>query len=175
MRKIKGNIYNENYIDMDTNQGHNLIIYDYSIDNKNDKLFIGEIIDNTIDAKALINCLNEIANYNISGSHQIFACSLIKHGISKKTFENVNFSKQGYNFIFNKDLSVLNYSPKIDYSDENFIEKLKEIVIIDYIRKSFCSIGDNLGSYPLEYYQETEDYLEIGKQKCLTYPNVANN
>lgn len=170
MNKIKGNIYNENYIDIDTNQTHNLIIYDYSINDKTDKLFVGEIIDNNINIQELIDCLNKIADYNVNRNNPMFACDWIRSGKNKKLFEKVNFSKQGYSFIFSQDLSVLNCDPKIDSYEGNFLEKLKEIVIIDYIARRFSSIGDNnFGVHPLDYYENDAEYPEIGQQKCLTY------
>ncbi len=176
MNKIKGKIYNENYVDIDTNQKHNLIIYDYSINDKTDKLFVGEIIDNNIDIQELIDCLNKIADYNVNRKIPMFAGDLIRFGKNKKLFEKVNFSKQGYNFIFNKDLSVLNCDPKTDPYEGDFLEKLKEIVIIDYIARRFSSIGDNnLGVHPLDYYENDAGYPEIGVQKCLKYPNAVKS
>ncbi len=65
MNKIKGKIYNENYVDIDTNQKHNLIIYDYSINDKTDKLFVGKIIDNNINIQDLIDFLIKFANVPI--------------------------------------------------------------------------------------------------------------
>ncbi len=174
MNKIEGNIYTESCINIDTNKAHNLLIYEYSINNnKKQKMFVGEIVDDNVDTKELLFCLNKVVNCNVNDSLPIFACSWIKYGINKNLFLSVNFSKKGYNFIFNKDLNILNCEFKRDiyYSSIDFNNNLNEQVIIDYTSKRFCSIGDNLNSYPLDYYVDSKEHTEISGQKCLTYQN----
>lgn len=175
MNNIKGNVYTENYSDIDTNQKHNLIIYNYSIgDKEKDEIVIGEILDNNINTSNLINCLNKIIDCHINRNIQMFACSYIKMAKSTNLFENINFSKNGYDFIFNGNMEIFNNTKKLNYSEEDdndFLTKLEEIVIIDHTSKRFSSIGFNQFFYPLNYYEDNEQLPKTKKEKCLTYQN----
>ncbi len=175
MNNIKGNVYTENYSDIDTNQKHNLIIYNYSIgDKEKDEIVIGEILDNNINTSDLTDYLNKIINCYINRSIQILVCSYIRMAKKANLFANINFSKKGYDFIFNGNMEVFNNTKKLNYSEEDeddFLAKLEEIIIIDHTSKRFSSISPNPPFYPLNYYEDNEQLPKTKKEKCLTYKN----
>ena len=77
MKKIKNEkIFTETYLNVDTNSKHNLLIYEYSINNiKNYNIVIGEVTGNFDN---LISYLKRIIYLKVTNSHPLFICSCIK-------------------------------------------------------------------------------------------------
>ena len=99
MKKIKNEkIFTETYLNVDTNSKHNLLIYEYSINNiKNYNIVIGEVTGNFDN---LISYLKRIIYLKVTNSHPLFICSCIKDAKENNAFDNIKFSYDGYNLLF---------------------------------------------------------------------------
>lgn len=147
--KITDGVFNlDSYVNVDTNISHNLLVYNYKVNGKSGyNMVIGEVYD---DSEILINYLEKIMNLRLTNSHLILVYSYIKMANDKDLFSKINFSKDGYDLLFNYD----GFNNKFK---SILCKKLKDI-IIDPISKRFSSIGDKEVSFEtLDYYQNLDN------------------
>lgn len=159
MKKIKNEkIFTETYLNVDTNSKHNLLIYEYSINNiKNYNIVIGEITGNFDN---LISYLKRIIYLKVTNSHPLFICSCIKDAKENNAFDNIKFSYDGYNLLF----AEKNY----DEIYKNLSNNLKSI-IVDPTSKRFSSIKYKDVFYPISHFEELENI------NVKQYQKVINN
>ncbi len=159
MKKIKNEkIFTETYLNVDTNSKHNLLIYEYSINNiKNYNIVIGEVTGNFDN---LISYLKRIIYLKVTNSHPLFICSCIKDAKENNAFDNIKFSYDGYNLLF----AEKNY----DEIYKNLSNNLKSI-IVDPTSKRFSSINNNCTFYPISHFEELENI------NVKQYQKVINN
>lgn len=159
MKKIKNEkIFTETYLNVDTNSKHNLLIYEYSINNiKNYNIVIGEVTGNFDN---LISYLKRIIYLKVTNSHPLFICSCIKDAKENNAFDNIKFSYDGYNLLF----AEKNY----DEIYKNLSNNLKSI-IVDPTSKRFSSIKYKDVFYPISFFEELENI------NVKQYKKVINN
>lgn len=159
MKKIKNEkIFTETYLNVDTNSKHNLLIYEYSINNiKNYNIVIGEVTGNFDN---LISYLKRIIYLKVTNSHPLFICSCIKDAKENNAFDNIKFSYDGYNLLF----AEKNY----DEIYKNLSNNLKSI-IVDSTSKRFSSIKYKDVFYPISFFEELENI------NVKQYQKVINN
>ena len=159
MKKIKNEkIFTETYLNIDTNSKHNLLIYEYSINNiKNYNIVIGEVTGNFDN---LISYLKRIIYLKVTNSHPLFICSCIKDAKENNAFDNIKFSYDGYNLLF----AEKNY----DEIYKNLSNNLKSI-IVDPTSKRFSSINNNCTFYPISHFEELDNI------NVKQYQKVINN
>ena len=145
----------DDYMDLDTKNIHHLIIYKYK---KNDNvgyhnLVIGEVLEND---PLLVEFLQNIIDMRKTNSHLLFIYSCIKAAKEKNLFENINFSKDGYNFIFPTGCHSLLENCRNNIST----------IIIDPITKRFSSIFyDDEPFKPISYFEnETFEHGKVLKK-----------
>ena len=157
-----GKFYTDKYVNVDTNIEHNLLIYEYSINNNHGyNIVIGEVNG---DITELIEYLNRIMNLRITNSHLLFICSCINIAKAKNIFSNIKFSKSGYKIIFQNDYENQTY--------KYLSNDLKDITI-DSITKKFSTISSSIPFYSIEYYENL--VLEEETLGGKTYKKVINN
>ena len=159
MKKIKNEkIFTETYLNVDTNSKHNLLIYEYYINNiKNYNIVIGEVTGNFDN---LISYLKRIIYLKVTNSHPLFICSCIKDAKENNAFDNIKFSYDGYNLLF----AEKNY----DEIYKNLSNNLKSI-IVDPTSKRFSSIKYKDVFYPISFFEELENI------NVKQYQKVINN
>ena len=159
MKKIKNEkIFTETYLNVDTHSKHNLLIYEYSINNiKNCNIVIGEVTGNFDN---LISYLKRIIYLKVTNSHPLFICSCIKDAKENNAFDNIKFSYDGYNLLF----AEKNYGEIY----KNLSNNLKSI-IVDPTSKRFSSIKYKDVFYPISHFEELENI------NVKQYQKVINN
>ena len=157
MKKIKNEkIFTDTYLNVDTQSKHNLLIYEYSINNiKNYNIVIGEVTDNFDN---LISYIKRIIYLKVTNSHPLFVCSCIKDAKENNVFDNIKFSYDGYNLLF----AEKNY----DEVYKNLCNNLKSI-IVDPTSKKFSTINNKYTFYPISYFEELENINVKQYQKII--------
>ncbi len=138
------------YTNIDTNEEHNLLIYKYNIDNSSNSIVLAELIgqnDLNINLEEkysdLILFIKQNITYRLSNSLLLFVWSLINQANNKNLFDDVKFSKDGYDLLFSYERNI----------QSQLNTKLKSIAI-DPLTKIFSSIGNDLEAFhDLEYYE----------------------
>lgn len=157
-----GKFYTDKYINVDTNTEHDLLIYEYSINNNHGyNIVIGEVNGDVTD---LIQYLNRIMNLRITNSHLLFICSCINIAKTKNIFNNIKFSQSGYNIIFENS-----YENQIYHYLSN---KLKDI-IIDPTTKRFSAMFNQQPFYSIDDYENW--IIKSENLNSKEYKKVINN
>lgn len=143
----------------DTNTKHNLLIYNYAVNNiQGYNIIIGEV-KNKQDINTLIQFCNSIIMSKISLLHPTFICSYIKKLEKYDGKTCINYSKDGYELLFSKKFMTPIIDEKTNElilppSNQIFYNSLKSI-IVDNTSKRFVASEENC-FHPIEYYENKE-------------------
>lgn len=149
-------VFIDKYVDFDTKQIHNLLIYEYSINGINHDFIIGSVIGNENE---VLNHFKKIIDFRTSNTCELFIFGAINEAYKNNIFENIKLSLESYNLL----VKCKSNAEFMEYLQRNY---LKEI-IIDHITKRMSAISllnDDVFNH-ISYYEQLEEEKEQGPKK----------
>lgn len=157
--KSNGCVIAQNYLDVDTEQVYDLLIYQCSINNLDRSFVIGSIENKIDDISRITKYISEIILFRLNNNGEHFISAKL-HEISKnQAFNSINFTNETYNLLF-KEQSYEEFK-------EKFIFKAKE-TIIDTVTKRFSTLHTTKEPFnSIVFYNDLDEHMERAKQKSL--------